>query len=253
MCLILFAKNVHPKYKLVLAANRDEFYERATEPATFWEDHEDLLAGKDLEAGGTWMGITKAGRIAMLTNYRDLSNIKTNAPSRGHLVTDYLLGEESAQNYLTHVESKGELYNGFNLIAGDADSLNYYGNYQKGVHKISDGLHGLSNALLDTSWPKVEKGKEKLESLLNETQINSNELLRILYDDIKANDNNLPETGVGYEKEKMLSPMFIKSSNYGSRCSTAILVTHDNEFTFVERTYDTMSFDHEDRKFVWKL
>ncbi|MEQ8926179.1 MAG: NRDE family protein [Fulvivirga sp.] len=253
MCLILFAKNAHPEYKLIVAANRDEFYKRATRPASFWPDHKQLLAGKDLEAGGTWMGITKQGRLSLLTNYRDLSNIKTTAPSRGHLVTDFLLSEDNAVDYLQKVSERGHQYNGFNLISGDVNSLAYYGNYQEGVHKLDDGIHGLSNALLNTAWPKVENGKEKLSALMAQNQINDEQLLQLLFDNTTAPDNQLPETGVGYEKEKMLSPMFIKSSNYGSRCSTAILVTHTNEITFVERTYNISDFSYEDCKFQWKL
>lgn len=244
MCLILFSNN-HPDYKLIIAANRDEFYNRPTKKADFWADQPGMLAGKDVEAGGTWMGITTKGRISMLTNYRDLSRIKENAPSRGHLVSDFLTGEKNANIYLTEVERNGDNYNGFNLICGTPDELWYYGNYQKGVHQVSSAVHGLSNAVLNTSWPKVEKGKRKLTELLNREPITTEGLFSVLLDDHQAKDNALPDTGVGLEKERVLSPMFIKSPGYGSRCSTAILIDKTNKVTFAERTYDPTDYTYD--------
>ncbi|MEQ8242194.1 NRDE family protein [Fulvivirga sp.] len=246
MCLILFAHNAHPKYKLIVAANRDEFYERPTKPADYWEEHPDILAGRDLEAGGTWLGITKQGRLSLLTNYRDLKNIKSDAPSRGHLVSDFLKNSNiDGKEYLKGISAKGELYNGFNIICGDWNDLHYYGNYQKGVHKIESGVHGLSNALLDTQWPKVAKGTENLKAVMNQDEIDADQLFELLYDDQTAADNQLPHTGVGYEREKMLSPLFIKSDRYGSRCSTVLLVDKNDKVTFVERTYNTSDFTFE--------
>ncbi len=249
MCLILFSYNNHPKYKMILAANRDEFYARPTVPAHFWEDDEHILAGKDLEAGGTWLGVTKEKRLCVITNYRDLNNIKPNAPSRGQLVSDFLKQSAPAKDYLNEVAQNGHGYNGFNLICDDGIDMYYYGNYQKGVHKITPGLHGLSNALLNTPWPKVQRGISKLEEVIKSNQIEEAALFDILYDDIKAPDNQLPDTGVGYEKEKMLSPMFIKSNNYGSRCSTIVLIAHDGTVSFAERTYNTTNFDYTTKSF----
>ena len=238
MCLILLAYKTHPEYPLIIAANRDEFYERKTHHAHFWEDHEQILAGRDLEAGGTWMGITRAGKVAMLTNYRDLKNIKESAPSRGHLVSDFLKEDLEAEAYLREIETVGRRYNGFNLICGSVDQLYYYGNFQEGVHEIEPGIHGLSNALMDTPWPKVERGKKKLSALIHREQLKPKDFLEVLYDDIKAPDDQLPDTGVGIEMERMLSPMFIKSPNYGSRCSTVVMLKQDGSFSFLERTYD---------------
>lgn len=249
MCLILVAYKKHPKYDLIVAANRDEFYKRATKPAHFWEDHPQILAGRDLEAGGTWMGLNKRGEVSMLTNFRDLTNIKTDAPSRGHLVSDFLLNELNGKQYLNQVAEKGHLYNGFNMICGSASALYYYGNYQKGVHEIGPGIHGLSNALLNTGWPKVEKGKQKLEQIIARQNFQKEELFEALYDDIKAPEELLPDTGVGLEKEKMLSPMFIKSPEYGSRCSTLLLVKKSGHMIYSERTYDLQDFSFEDRNF----
>ncbi|MBL6447195.1 NRDE family protein [Fulvivirga sp. 29W222] len=249
MCLILFAYKTHPKYKLVVAANRDEFYSRPTEPAMFWEDKPLILAGKDLTAGGTWMGVSKQGKISMLTNYRDLKNIKQNAPSRGHLVSDFLENEVSAYDYLQRIAKNGNQYNGFNLICGTVDELYYYGNYKAGIYPITSGYHGLSNALLDTQWPKVDKGMNKLREVLKAVNIDPGHLFESLYDDIKAPEHLLPDTGVGIERESMLSPMFIKSPDYGSRCSTVLLVSNDNDVRYLERTYNTTDFSYIDRAY----
>ncbi|UII29287.1 NRDE family protein [Fulvivirga maritima] len=237
MCLILLAYKKHEKYPLIVAANRDEFYARKTESAHFWSDNPQVLAGRDLEAGGTWMGVNKNGRLAMITNYRDLRNIKDNAPSRGHLVSDFLSGNEDAKGYLEKVEAKGQQYNGFNLICGDVNGLYYYGNYQQGVHKIDAGIHGLSNALLNTPWPKVERGKQKLADQIKKGNLLPHELIETLHDDVKPPDTSLPDTGVGVEMERMLSPMFIKSPDYGSRCSTVIMVEDNGVINFFERSY----------------
>jgi len=253
MCLILLAHKAHPRYKLVIAANRDEFYKRETLKADYWEDHPNILAGRDAQAGGTWMGVNKSGEISLLTNYRDLKNIKVDAPSRGHLVSDFLKIDLSARGYLKSVEQVGDEYNGFNLICGNPDELFYYGNYQSGVTKIDRGVHGLSNALLDTSWPKVDMGAEKLKQVLEQDEIKPEQLFKLLYDDMKAPKEKLPDTGIGLEMEKMLSPMFIKSPEYGSRCSTALLIDYQNEVSFVERTYRTEKFTYEDRNFRFKI
>jgi uncharacterized protein with NRDE domain len=249
MCLILFAYKAHPKYKLVIAANRDEFYARPTLPAHFWSENGNILAGKDLEAGGTWLGISKTRKISLLTNYRDLSNIKANAPSRGHLVSNFLESDTDAKTYLKKIEESGDQYNGFNIISGDWNDLFYYGNYQKGVHEIKPGIHGLSNALLDTEWPKVTKGKRELEAILKGDGFLDETLFELLYDNELAADEKLPETGVGYEKEKMLSPKFIKSPNYGSRCSTVLIVDNNDNATFSERTYSPEDYSFETKTF----
>ena len=253
MCLILFSYQQHPEYPLIIAANRDEFYERPTKAAGYWEDYPNILAGRDVEAGGTWMGINEQGKIAMLTNFRDLSNNKTNAPSRGKLVSNFLQNESDASVYLQAIAQKGETYNGFNLICGEPKSLQYYGNYQQGVHPINAGIHGLSNALLDTPWPKVEKGKTKLRHLIKTNAVNSNDLFTLLYDDERAPEEELPDTGIGKEKELVLSSMFIKSPGYGSRCSTVLLIDKSNRVYFTERTYDLEDFTYVERHFEFKI
>jgi len=244
MCLIFLSFQNHPTYKLIIAGNRDEFYGRKTASANFWEDHPTILAGRDLEAGGTWMGVTKNGHVSMLTNFRDPRNINPVAPSRGHLVSDYLKETEQPEAYLRALESKGNTYNGFNLIVGNAEQLWYYSNYKSGAEKLSAGFYGISNHLLETPWPKVIRGKKKLEPALRNPRINADEIFEILYDDQRAADSQLPDTGLPLEREQALSSMFIKTVGYGSRCSTVVLIDKDNQVEFSERVYDLRTFEY---------
>lgn len=253
MCLIFLSLNHHPEYKLIVAANRDEFYQRKTSPAQFWDEEQSILGGRDLEAGGTWMGVTHRGRIAMVTNYRDPKNLRDNAPSRGRLVSDYLTGNVRPVQYMEDVAQRGNDYNGFNLIVGNPDELYYYSNYQESVVPIHPGVHGLSNHLLNTPWPKVKNGRERFTAMIQEKQINPDDLLDMLYDDAMAIDDELPDTGVGLERERVLSSMFIKSPGYGSRCSTVVLVDRSNNISFIERTYDVNTFNHTTRRFSIQL
>ena len=249
MCLIFFSVQNHPTYKLIIAANRDEFYNRKTAPAAYWKDHPEIVGGRDLEAGGTWMAMTKSGKISMLTNYRDPLNIDPKAPSRGQLITDYLLSGEGPEEYLKRIEKNGKVYNGFNLFAGSVNELWYYSNYKEGVDKIAPGFYGISNHLLETPWPKVVRGKEKFRPLLLRQYIDPKDIFDILYDDAIAEDERLPNTGLTIERERALSSMFIKTENYGSRCSTVVLVDHDNHVFFSERVYDLKTFQFTTQTF----
>lgn len=251
MCLIVLANNVHPKYKFVFAANRDEFYNRPTEQAKFWDDNPNLLAGKDVKAGGTWLGITKNGRFAAITNYRDMKSIKEDAPSRGKITIDYLLSNSSPEDFYNSIKSKMSNYNGFNFICGSLDELYYFSNKKEELRKIDNGIHGLSNSLLDTPWLKVEKSKEKLKNLLANEEVHPWEVLSILSDTTLAKDDELPDTGIGLEWERILSSVFIKSDNYGTRCSTVIMVDYDDNVVFVEKTYfaNFGTFSTKDFKF----
>jgi uncharacterized protein with NRDE domain len=246
MCLIFLALKNHSKYKLVLAANRDEFYDRKTAPASFWDDHPQILGGRDVEAMGTWLGVTTNGRICMVTNFRDLRNIKTNAPSRGKLVTDFLLGKSSGEEYLKKVEPRAAQYNGFSLIAGTFDSLYYFSNYRDGVILLNSGLFGLSNHLLETPWPKVEKGKMEIQGLLKKPDLRTEDFFPVLSDETIHGDEYLPDTGVGLDRERALSAAFIKSPGYGTRSSTVIMIDYNNHVSFHERVFDpaSSSFSH---------
>lgn len=253
MCLIFIALKNHSKYKLVVAANRDEFYHRETAPAAFWQDHPQILGGRDLEAMGTWLGMTKTGRICMVTNFRDLKNIKTNAPSRGKLVTDFLMGRSSAEEYLKKVEARADQYNGFSLIAGTVDALYYFSNYKQGVILLNSGLFGLSNHLLETPWPKVEKGKREIQSLLKKPDVRTADFFPMLSDETIGDDEQLPDTGVGLARERALSPAFIKSPGYGTRSSTVILVDYNNQVSFHERVYDPVSAGFSNQNFQYAI
>lgn len=238
MCLIFIALKHHPAYKLIVAANRDEFYNRKTAAAAYWEDHPEILGGRDLEAMGTWLAMTKNGRIAMVTNFRDLRNIKAHAPSRGKLVTDFLLDNVSGETYLKKIEPHAKDFNGFSLIVGTVDSLSYLSNYGEGVIPLNSGLVGLSNHLLETPWPKVEKGKREIKSLFKSEKVNPVDLFHVLSDETISSDEMLPDTGVGLERERSLSPAFIRSPGYGTRSSTVILVDYNNNVEFHERVFN---------------
>jgi uncharacterized protein with NRDE domain len=238
MCLILIAYHAHPGYKLVVAANRDEFYERPTAPLAFWDDAPEVLAGRDLKAGGTWLGITRAGRFAALTNYRDPSRVLPDAPSRGQLVGTYLREVESARAALERLAAQAGAYNGFNLLLGDGEGLFYYSNLTGGYRALEPGLYGLSNHLLDTGWPKLRRGLAKLREVLGQrSNPDPDDLLSLLTDRTPAPDNELPNTGVPLEWERWLSPMFIKAPGYGTRSSTVLLVSDAGCARMIERTW----------------
>jgi uncharacterized protein with NRDE domain len=237
MCLIVLAWEEHPDYKLILAANRDEFYEREALPAHFWEDNPQLLAGRDLKSGGTWMGVTKQGKWAAVTNYRDIRNLKEIAPSRGNLTTGYLKSSLSPKQYIEKIKPEATLYNGFNLFIGNIHQLYYFSNQIENEEKLDPGIYGLSNHLLDTPWPKVEAAKTILKQAVERKNISHTTLLDILYNTNTYPDAPMPDTGLGREAEISLSSIFIRMPGYGSRCSTVLLLNHDNEVVFAERQY----------------
>ena len=253
MCLILFSYKQHPFYPLVLAANRDEFYERPTAPASFWEDRSDLLAGRDLERNGTWFGITRQGRMAALTNYRDPATAKRDVPSRGWLVRDFLVGGDDPETYLQRLTETAYKYNGYSLILGDPFQLYYFSNHS-GTRKLSPGPYGLSNHLLDTPWPKVERGKKLLAELLSKKAIPQPEdIFDLLKDQQRPPDELLPDTGVGPEWERRLSTLFIASPIYGTRSSTLLLIDRCRRVTFMERTFSGGPDSWMTAKFLFKI
>ena len=235
MCLILIACGAHPDFPLVIAANRDEYYQRPTARAAYWPDHKHILAGRDLECKGTWLGVTRAGRFAALTNFRDPRARKTDAPSRGHLVSDFLLSELEPRAYLERIKSAASDYNGFNLLAGSADGVFCFSSHTSTLQQLSPGIHGLSNHLLDTPWPKVVRGKQRMQQAL-ELGPDASALLDLLLDRESAPVKALPDTGIGAEQERVLSPALIVSPQYGTRASTAVLFGGDGSVSFTERT-----------------
>jgi uncharacterized protein with NRDE domain len=224
-----------------MAANRDEFYERPSSPADFWEDAPQILGGRDLREGGTWLGITREGKFAAITNYRDPAAFKINAQSRGKLVRDFLCGDQSVDKYVENISQQSDKYNGYNLILGDNDKLYVFSNRGK-KQKLGAGIYGLSNHLLDTSWPKVRKAKKELKKALNEKGVALEDaLFAILSSRHVAPNDKLPATGVGREWERLLSPIFIKSPNYGTRSSTILLLGKNKRVKFVEKVFDEKS------------
>lgn len=249
MCLILLSYDVHPVYRLVLAANRDEYYDRPTAPLAFWNDAPDVLAGRDLKRNGVWLGVTRTGRIAAITNYREPFLRLENAPSRGLLVSDFLTKMKSPEQYLDDIQKTGHLYNGFNLLVGDRSGLFYYSNMGSGIQKITPGLYGLSNHLLDTPWPKIEKGKAALGTLLEEThKIEIEDVFDILTDRSYPADDQLPNTGVDRDWEKVLSPLFISSPTYGTRSSSVVVVERTSRITFAERTFESQQAESSENQ-----
>jgi uncharacterized protein with NRDE domain len=241
MCLILLSYKKHVRYPLVFASNRDEFYERPSAPVAFWDDAPDVLAGRDMKDGGTWMGITRKGRIAALTNYRDPMSVRNDAPSRGWLVRDFLCGEQDPESYLEGVAAKADQYNAFSLIVGDLSRLLYFSNRGPG-HSIElpPGLYGLSNHLLNTPWTKVEWGKTALSSLLDrEEKPDTEDIFKILMDQSRPDDSQLPDTGAGLEWERIVSPIFITSPVYGTRSSLILMIDRRGHAQLIERNYNS--------------
>jgi len=238
MCLILFSYDDHPRYRLVVAANRDEFFGRPTQPARFWNDASHVLAGRDEKAGGTWMGVTRHARWAAITNYRDPSPRTDDARSRGHLVADYLKEQAEPADYLGRVAEEADRYNGFNVLVGTLDTIGYYSNRDGAARRLAPGLYGLSNHLLDTGWPKVERGRKKMRRVLDQDEVAPEEIFDLLHDTTQPDDERLPDTGIGLAGERVLSPMFIEGDRYGTRSSTVLLIDRAGHVTFVERTFD---------------
>ena len=248
MCLLALALGAHARFPIVVAANRDEFYARPTEPLGWWSPTAGaplVLSGRDLEAGGTWMGLTATGRLAMLTNIRAPSQQDPDAESRGRIVTDWLTGSEDPETFWAHVESRR--HNGFNLIAADASTGRWFWAANRGIAPVplEQGIHGLSNAELDTPWRKVVDLKRRLRESLDAAD-SVDALARDLFDALGDRslvaDAALPDTGMPKEIERQLSSAFVDmpARGYGTRCSTLLITERSDtgDRTHVlERTY----------------
>jgi uncharacterized protein with NRDE domain len=239
MCLILFAWQSHPRYALVVAANRDEFHQRPSAAAQFWDDDPEILAGRDLQAGGTWLGVTRSGRFAAITNYREPPAPQLPLErSRGHLVRDFLRGEQTPLTHARDLASSGSSYRGFNLLLADSGALVYVSNRYDEVSNIAIGAHGLSNHLLDTDWPKVRSGRERLHSLLGDERLEADDLFDLLTDKSLTPGEIPDELERGLAPEQLMKHYFIVSPVYGTRCSTVVLVGRDGSVQFHERQFD---------------
>lgn len=237
MCLILVAWRAHPDYPLVVAANRDEFFARPAASAQWWTDQPEVLAGRDLEAGGTWLGVNRRGAFAGLTNFRDPNNQRPGTPSRGALVTDALTQGQPVAARLAWLAHHGGDYNGFNLIFSDGRDLAVFESVSGCGQVLPPGVYGLSNHLLDTPWPKVLAAKSRLHAALDGLP-DTAPLLDLLRDDHPAPDEALPRTGVSLEWERLLSSAFIRAPGYGTRCSTVVCVDRAGQGRFQEWTWD---------------
>ena len=273
MCLAAFALHAHPQFPLVVAANRDEFYARPTRAAAWWADAPELWAGRDLDGGGTWMGFTRRGRVALLTNVREPGHEQPGAITRGALVAEYLRGDGPPGRYLAHVAEQRARYNGFNLVcgslgsAGKAPSLwglhHAHGGADPAgrVVRLRAGLHGLSNAAFGTPWPKVSGLVRDVGAALGEhrqADTLAPALLAALADHAEAPDALLPDTGVGLDWERRLSARFIggagaRAAGYGTRASTVLLVGADGEVRVEERTFGPGGAPAGEAQAAWTL
>ena len=233
MCLIAIAWQAHPDYPLVVAANRDEWRDRPARAAHWWEDHPRILAGRDLQAGGTWMGVTRGGRFAAVTNYRDPSERCSSARSRGELVAGFLLATDSPAEFLAGIAGRAAQYSGFNLLVGDDRSLFCFGSREGAIRPVEPGVHALSNHLLDEPWPKVQRARTVLGMGVGD---GDEPLFAMLSDATPAPDHALPDTGVGLERERWLSPILITGETYGTRASTVLRAGAHGEVHLEERT-----------------
>lgn len=237
MCLALLAWRVHPDYPLVLAANRDEFHARAAVPAAWWGEPSGMLAGRDLDAGGTWLGITRDARFAVLTNFRDPTRHDAAAPSRGALVPRALAQPDTLDATLGWLARESRAYNGFNLLFSDGERLGIFESVPGTGRELAPGVYGLSNHLLDTPWPKVTAAKSQLATALARLPEEA-PLLDLLRDGRPAADHQLPRTGLSLEWERLLSSAFIRAPGYGTRCSTIVLVDRSGSVLFEEWSWD---------------
>ena len=245
MCLLLISWKTDPRYPLILAGNRDEFYNRPTRPLHKWESKPVIAAGRDLKSRGTWLAVSENRRFAAVTNFRNPATLRENVRSRGELVTKFLLSSLSTEKILEKIRGTAGLYNGFNLILGDGETLWYLNEMDIAPKEIPPGIHVISNARLNTPWPKAVHAKSEFSTLIAEENFHPDPLFKLLLNDQTYPTSELPSTGVTPEMEKQLSSLFIRMPGYGTRSSAVISLDQNGVFSFSERTYqkgDTASF-----------
>jgi uncharacterized protein with NRDE domain len=240
MCLAIVALDTHPRYALVVAANRDEYHARPAEPARWWrvDDNGEVLAGRDLEAGGTWLGVTRRGRWAFVTNVREPGRFDPAAPSRGKLVTRVLADPRDFTSAFNAALADGARYNGFNLLAGEIADGAWGSNRADETRSMTRGVHGISNARLDTPWPKLERTRAGVREWASAGSDDVELLFTLLADRLRPPDEALPSTGISLDYERLLSSAFITSERYGTRCSTVLAISRDGDALFIERAFD---------------
>src|SRR5512133_5943 len=239
MCLIALAYRAHPEFELVIAANRDEFHARPTAPAGAWEDAPDVFGGRDLSQGGSWLALSKRGRLACVTNVRRMAVPDPAAPSRGGLVSSFVRGNQSARMFSDELAGRALAFAGFNLLLWDGTDLRYLNNHPRFVSReVPPGVHVVSNADLDTPWPKTEKLRRAMAAWVASGVEDESPLLTALADRTPAADADLPDTGVGLDLERLLSPAFIVSPGYGTRCTTVVALRRDGSARFSEWRFE---------------
>jgi uncharacterized protein with NRDE domain len=255
MCLIVFAWQAHPRYRLILAANRDEYFDRPTSLLDYWTDQPQVLGGRDMERGGSWLASNVDGRWAAVTNFRDGGTALSDV-SRGHLVSNYVASPQAARDYTSETVGRLDQYAGCNLLVGDAHGVFFLSNRlpagaEPGMGAVTPGIHGLSNHLLNTPWPKVQRSKSAMQALLQrDAALEPDELFRLLADRRPAGEAELPATGVPHEWERTLSAPFIVADGYGTRASTVILLDHAGHAIMEERSFGAGGVEL-DRRAVW--
>lgn len=250
MCLILLAWKAQREHPLILAANRDEFFARATQPAAPWPESAEVVGGRDLEKGGSWLALSARGRLAAVTNFRDGTRRRSGQRSRGLLVSDFVLSKLDAASFLADLRARRNLYDGFNLLVAAGGQLLHYSNVSDEITAVPAGIHGVSNHLLDTPWPKVERGKQTLSRLLADGHADlAGGLFDALADTQVPPDEELPDTGMSAEWERALGRAFIQAPGYGTRASTLVLMERSGRFTFLERNFDASGAPAETRAF----
>lgn len=255
MCLITFHIAQHPTYKLVLAANRDEAYDRPTKSAQFWETYPGLLAGKDLEANGTWLGITRDGKLAAITNCHDGEFFEAATPpkkSRGKIVMDYLTSNQTPEQYLEILKQNKMEYQPFNILLGTVDNLYHFNSRDQNSSQLPAGIHSVSNAALNTPWSKVVNTKRQLEQFSQEGKLYTEQLMQMMMDSTPAPDEELPNVPLPLEMRRKTSATFIQSETFGTRCTTILLVDWNNQVTFTERNYRSDG-TYADKRFEFQL
>jgi uncharacterized protein with NRDE domain len=236
MCLIVFAWNAHPAYRLILAANRDEYHARPARDAHWWPDRQNVLAGRDLQAGGTWLAVSRSGRFATVTNYRELQRTTGRLRSRGEIVSNFIGGNQGPAEFAASVD--GQKYAGYSLLVADAEHMVCASNRGDAPSLLRPGTFGLSNAALDTPWPKLVRSREALQRLIDTSAINESSLLRLLADGRPAPVEQIDSSSLPFTLAQALSAPFVASRDYGTRCSTTLLWSYENDVEFCERTFD---------------